>query len=236
MSKLLVGSLEFGGINHYTILYIRNDRTWIQKLILPDASSYAAVNAASYRRGVAIGEPAASLWLHIVPWGIHKLLKCVKGKYGNSPVIIAENGMDDLNTPFISLNRAVQDDKRMNTTGTIAPAFLQLQGKTIVMFEVILGGPDKREWNSGYRNNLTRTPKASAEWFKSRLELKDNLQNVYFQSHLYVNNSFFLCFSWFHFSLFFILQKWKVRILTHSECPHTQLVKALMHTFWFPDP
>ncbi|KAJ6894453.1 hypothetical protein NC652_028275 [Populus alba x Populus x berolinensis] len=106
MSKLLVGSLEFGGINHYTILYIRNDRTWIQKLILPDASSYAAVIAASYRRGVAIGEPvcpnnlparrplrfcyrfqtkAASLWLHIVPWGIHKLLKCVKGKYGNSP-------------------------------------------------------------------------------------------------------------------------------------------------------
>jgi hypothetical protein len=37
-------------------------------------------------------------------------------------------GMDDLNTPFISLNRAVQDDKRMNTTGTISPAFLQLQG------------------------------------------------------------------------------------------------------------
>jgi beta-glucosidase len=35
---------------------------------------------------------AASLWIHIVPWGIHKLLKCVKGKYGNSPVIIAENG------------------------------------------------------------------------------------------------------------------------------------------------
>ncbi|KAJ6894451.1 hypothetical protein NC652_028275 [Populus alba x Populus x berolinensis] len=168
MSKLLVGSLEFGGINHYTILYIRNDRTWIQKLILPDASSYAAVIAASYRRGVAIGEPAASLWLHIVPWGIHKLLKCVKGKYGNSPVIIAENG------------KAVQDDKRMNTTGTISPAFLQLQGKTIVMFEAILGGPDKREWNSGYRNNLTRIPKASAEWFKSRLELKDNLQNVYF--------------------------------------------------------
>jgi len=46
MSKLLVGSSEFVGINHYTILYIRNDRTWIQKLILLDASSYAAVNAA----------------------------------------------------------------------------------------------------------------------------------------------------------------------------------------------
>ena len=49
-----------------------------------------------------------------------------------------------------------------------------------MMFEAMLGGPDKREWNSGYRNNLTRIPKASAEWFKSRLELKDNLQNVYF--------------------------------------------------------
>ncbi|KAJ7014862.1 beta-glucosidase 41 isoform X1 [Populus alba x Populus x berolinensis] len=43
MSKLLVGSFDFVGINHYTTLYVRNDRTRIRKLILQDASSDAAV-------------------------------------------------------------------------------------------------------------------------------------------------------------------------------------------------
>lgn len=42
-SKMLVGSLDFVGINHYTSLYTRNDRTRIRKLILQDASSDAAV-------------------------------------------------------------------------------------------------------------------------------------------------------------------------------------------------
>ena len=47
---------------------------------------------------------------------------------------------------------------------------------------------DNWEWNSGYtvrfglyfvdyRNNLTRVPKASAEWFKSTLRLEDNLKS-----------------------------------------------------------
>lgn len=43
MSRLLAGSLDFVGINHYTTLYARNDRTRIRKLILDDASSDAGV-------------------------------------------------------------------------------------------------------------------------------------------------------------------------------------------------
>uniref|UniRef100_A0A5B6YS65 Putative beta-glucosidase 41 isoform X1 n=1 Tax=Davidia involucrata TaxID=16924 RepID=A0A5B6YS65_DAVIN len=43
VSRLLVGSLDFVGINHYTTLYARNDITRIRKLILQDASSDAAV-------------------------------------------------------------------------------------------------------------------------------------------------------------------------------------------------
>uniref|UniRef100_A0A6N2MRN2 Beta-glucosidase n=1 Tax=Salix viminalis TaxID=40686 RepID=A0A6N2MRN2_SALVM len=61
----------------------------------------------------------------------------------------------------------------------------ELNTTTIV---AILRGSDKREWSSGYtvlfglyfvdyRNNFTRIPKASAEWFKSTLKLKDKLQN-----------------------------------------------------------
>jgi beta-glucosidase/6-phospho-beta-glucosidase/beta-galactosidase len=45
ISKFLAGSFDFVGINHYTTLYARNDRTHIRKLILQDASSDAAVIA-----------------------------------------------------------------------------------------------------------------------------------------------------------------------------------------------
>lgn len=43
MSKTIKGAFDFFGINHYTTLYARNDRTRIRKLILQDASSDAAV-------------------------------------------------------------------------------------------------------------------------------------------------------------------------------------------------
>ncbi|KAG7957461.1 hypothetical protein I3843_11G175900 [Carya illinoinensis] len=56
ISKSLAGSFDFVGINHYTTLYARNDRTRIRKLILQDASADAAVIATPYRSGVAIGE------------------------------------------------------------------------------------------------------------------------------------------------------------------------------------
>lgn len=42
-AKFLLGSFDFVGINHYTTLYARNDRTGIRKFILQDASSDAAV-------------------------------------------------------------------------------------------------------------------------------------------------------------------------------------------------
>ncbi|KAJ6776408.1 BETA-GLUCOSIDASE 41-RELATED [Salix koriyanagi] len=157
---------------------------------LLDASSDAAVITTSYRRGVAIGERAASRWLHIVPWGIHKLLKYVKDKYGNPPVVITENGMDDLNTPFISLNKALQDDKRIeyhrDYLSNISAAIREDQCDVRGYFAWSL--LDNWEWNSGYtvrfglyfvdyRNNLTRVPKASAEWFKTTLRSEDNQES-----------------------------------------------------------
>ena len=42
-SNFLVGSLDFIGINHYTSIYTRNDRTRIHKFIMQDAASDAAV-------------------------------------------------------------------------------------------------------------------------------------------------------------------------------------------------
>jgi len=45
-----------------------------------------------HAKSVSLFFQAASSWLHIVPWGIRKLVKHVKDKYGDTPVIITENG------------------------------------------------------------------------------------------------------------------------------------------------
>lgn len=43
MSKSLAGTLDFVGINHYTTLYVWNDRTRIWNLVMDDASTDAGV-------------------------------------------------------------------------------------------------------------------------------------------------------------------------------------------------
>ncbi|GAU49788.1 hypothetical protein TSUD_94290 [Trifolium subterraneum] len=184
-SNLLVGSLDFIGINHYTSMYARNDRTRIHKLVMQDAISDAAVITTAYRRGAAIGEKAASSWLHIVPWGIRKLMKHVKIKYRNTPVIITENGMDDPNRPFMTLQKSLKDDKRIryhrdylsNLSAAIREDDCNVKGYFV--WSLL----DNWEWNLGYtvrfglyyvdyKNNLTRIPKSSVQWFKNMLRLE----------------------------------------------------------------
>ncbi|CAN1238034.1 Putative beta-glucosidase 41 [Linum grandiflorum] len=156
--------------------------TRFQKLILQDASTDSAVITSSHRNGIAIGETAASSWLRIVPWGIRKLMNYVKDKYGNPHVIITENGMDDPNSPFISREKALQDEKRIEYHRD----YLSNLSASIREDKCNVGGYfiwsllDNWEWNMGYTvrfglyyvdysNNLTRIPKASVNWFKSML-------------------------------------------------------------------
>ncbi|XP_057862323.1 putative beta-glucosidase 41 isoform X2 [Cryptomeria japonica] len=112
-SKLLRGSLDFVGINHYTTLYARNDRSRIRKRILNDACSDSAVITSPFRKGVSIGDRGASIWLYIVPWGIRSLMTYIKQTYRNPPVVITENGVDDRNSRFIPMMNALNDNKRM---------------------------------------------------------------------------------------------------------------------------
>ncbi|XP_011095300.1 putative beta-glucosidase 41 isoform X2 [Sesamum indicum] len=181
-SRFLKGSLDFVGINHYTTLYARNDRTHFRKLILQDASSDSAVIATSSKHGIAIGERAASSWLHIVPWGIRKLANYIKDKYGNPPVIITENGMDDPKRSHRALPKALQDDKRINYhrdyLSNLSAAIRQ--DNCDVRGYFVWSLLDNWEWNMGYtvrfglyyvdyKNNLTRIPKSSVSWFRNML-------------------------------------------------------------------
>ncbi|KAH0459877.1 hypothetical protein IEQ34_010540 [Dendrobium chrysotoxum] len=209
MSILLTGSLDFLGINHYTSSYVRNDRSRIRKFLLKDASGDAGViktckmmkqfhvvffislyfltnsSPTATRHGKAIGERAASSWLYIVPWGIRKLMSYIKENYKNTAIFITENGMDELNNPFMNLEKALKDDKRIsyhkeylsNLSAAIRDDDCDVRGYFV--WSLL----DNWEWNSGYtvrfglyyvdyKNNLTRIPKASVQWFRDALSKK----------------------------------------------------------------
>nr|CAB3468790.1 unnamed protein product [Digitaria exilis] len=181
-SKLASGSVDFVGINHYTTLYVRNDRMRIRKLVMNDASTDSATIPTAYRHGKRIGETAASRWLHIVPWGMFNLMKHIKEKYGNPPVIVTENGMDDSNSPFSRLENVLQDDKRIQYHSDYMSNLLDAIRKEgcNVLGYFVWSLLDNWEWNSGYtvrfglyyidyNNNLTRIPKASVKWFSQFL-------------------------------------------------------------------
>ncbi|KAI4322845.1 hypothetical protein L6164_022499 [Bauhinia variegata] len=174
----LVGSLDFVGLNHYTSVYARNDRTQISKLIFQDAASDAAVITTCKLSSLCKLRSAASRWLNIVPWGIRMLARYVKHKYGNPAVIITEN------------EDALQDDKRIrfhrdylsNLSAAIREDDCNVQGYFV--WSLL----DNWEWNTGYsvrfglyyvdfKNNLTRIPKASVQWFKNMLRLKAEITN-----------------------------------------------------------
>ncbi|XP_051125356.1 putative beta-glucosidase 41 [Andrographis paniculata] len=182
VSKLLRGSLDFIGLNHYTTLYARNDRTRVRKLILKDASSDAAVITASSRHGVPIGENSALHWLYVVPWGIRKLANYIKDKYDNPPVIITENGKDDRNRPLAAFKDVLNDEKRISYHRDYLSnlsAAIRLD-KCDVRGYFVWSLLDNWEWNMGYmvrfglyyvdyKNNLTRIPKSSVSWFRNML-------------------------------------------------------------------
>ncbi|KAJ8433218.1 hypothetical protein Cgig2_023170 [Carnegiea gigantea] len=111
---LVKGSLDFVGINHYTTYYARDNRTNLIGILLKDTlADSGTVTLPFGHDGKPIGEKANAIWLYIVPRGLRELMNYIKHRYGNPPVIITENGMDDSNNPLKPLKEALDDEKRI---------------------------------------------------------------------------------------------------------------------------
>ncbi|XP_021718407.1 beta-glucosidase 6-like isoform X1 [Chenopodium quinoa] len=180
-SALLKGSLDFVGINHYTTYYARNNKTDIIGILLNDAlADSGTVTSPFGHDGKPIGERANSIWLYIVPRGMRELMNYIKNKYGNPMVIITENGMDDGNNIFRSLNDSLKDEKRIryytgyleNLAAAIKEDGCNVKGYFAWSFL------DNWEWAAGYtsrfglyyvdyQNNQKRYAKNSVQWFKN---------------------------------------------------------------------
>ncbi|XAR55927.1 Beta-glucosidase, partial [Bertholletia excelsa] len=181
-SALLKGSLDFVGINHYTTFYAWNDSSNLLGTVLNDSLADPGAITFPFYNGTAIGDRANSVWLYIVPQGIRSVMNYIKQKYGNPPVIITENGMDDANDPSISLEAALKDEKRIkyhndylsNLLASIKEDGCNVKG--YFAWSLL----DNWEWAAGYtsrfglyfvdyKGNLTRYPKDSVKWFKDFL-------------------------------------------------------------------
>ncbi|KAL5721993.1 beta-glucosidase [Ranunculus cassubicifolius] len=134
--KMVRGSIDFLGINHYTTYYMFDPRQrqpkvrgyqmdWnagyacklISRLVQILSYLYKHDNSVwlSYtvaRRGIPIGRRANSNWLFMVPWGMYKAVTYIKEQYGNITIILSENGMDDPGN--VTLPKALHDTTRIN--------------------------------------------------------------------------------------------------------------------------
>ncbi|XP_022861696.1 beta-glucosidase 6-like [Olea europaea var. sylvestris] len=112
-SSKLKGSFDFIGINHYTTWYANVNYTNIIGVLLNDSLADSGTFTFPFKNGKPIADRAHSIWLYIVPHGIRSLMNYIREKYGNPLVIITENGMDDGNSPFVSIKDALKDTKRI---------------------------------------------------------------------------------------------------------------------------
>ncbi|XP_010521462.1 PREDICTED: beta-glucosidase 40-like isoform X2 [Tarenaya hassleriana] len=181
-AAMVKGSLDFVGINHYTTYYARNNKTNLIGTLLNDAIADSGAFTVPFKGLQTIGDRANSIWLYIVPQGMRNLMNYIRIRYGNPPVIITENGMDDPNNILISRENALKDEKRIryhhdylsNLQAAISEDGCNVKGYFV--WSLL----DNWEWAAGYtsrfglyfvdyRDNLKRYPKNSVRWFTSFL-------------------------------------------------------------------
>ncbi|XP_065860551.1 beta-glucosidase 40 [Euphorbia lathyris] len=177
-SALLKGSLDFVGINHYTTYYAQDSSAG--KVLNDSLADSGALTLPFKGLLNPIGEKANSVWLYIVPEGMRSLMNYIKNKYGNIPIFITENGMDDSGSA--SRKDVVNDVKRikyLNDYLTNLLASIKEDGCNVKGY-FVWSLLDNWEWAGGYtsrfglyfvdyKDNLKRYPKDSVKWFKSFL-------------------------------------------------------------------
>nr|AUO68304.1 putative glycoside hydrolase [Populus trichocarpa] len=183
---LVKGSFDFVGINHYTTFYARsNDSLFgdlIGKVLNDSLADSGAITLPFGEHLKPIGDRASSIWLYIVPRGMRSLMNYIRQKYGNPPVIITENGMDDPNHAWTPIKDALKDEKRIKYHKDYLASLLASikEDGCNVKGYFVWSLLDNWEWAAGYtsrfglyfvdyKDKLKRYPKDSVQWFKKFL-------------------------------------------------------------------
>ena len=176
-SALIKGSHDFFGTNHYTSSYVQAGRQGVAS----DGWSYDQnVTYTHVKNGVPIGPQAASPWLYVYPPGIRGAMNWITRRFSPKSIYVTENGVDgEVGRPKAEvLKDQFRIDYYQNYLGELLKA-IETDGNPVkgYMAWSIL---DNYEWHDGYsklfgitfvdrQNNLTRTYKDSAKWWKTFL-------------------------------------------------------------------
>lgn len=169
--KLIKGSSDFFGLNHYTTMYASEADP-------QDTNSQIYGNGGlSEDQDVTLSVdpewPLTSMQWAIVPWGCQKLLEWISDRYGNPPIFITENGCSFEEEEFQDI---IADHKRIDFfDGYLSACLKAINNGVNLQGYFIWSLMDNFEWASGYDrrfgihhvdfNTLKRTPKASAIWY-----------------------------------------------------------------------
>ena len=76
------GSIDFYALNHYSTSWAVNGTcgSWCPEDAVLTSTGFLQAN---------------SSWLYAVPWGFRKLLNWVRNRYGDTEIIITENGWSE---------------------------------------------------------------------------------------------------------------------------------------------
>lgn len=178
--KLMKGSVDFLGLNHYSTLYASAEKPEVDGGIGPNGNGGMSDDQEVFLSADPNWERTDMQW-NIIPWGFRNLLNWIAKRYPGYPIYVTENGCACYEPDAVS---ALDDDQRCRF----------LKGYTEAMFEAIQkDGIDVRgyfcwclmdnfEWAQGYTKrlglircspeNLERVPKKS--FFTYREIIRNN--------------------------------------------------------------
>jgi beta-glucosidase len=180
--KMVQGSSDFFGLNHYSSRYVRNGLSPNEGYDRDSQTLEGILNI----NGTQIGPQAQPPWLYSVPWGFRKIVGWISSRYNKVPIYITENGVGEQDTGKVELDDQARikyySDYLTNLNAAIYTDGANVKGYFAWSFM------DNFEWAWGYsqrfgliyvdfNDGLKRYKKASALWFQ-RIWLQYNPQPV----------------------------------------------------------
>ena len=170
--KLVKGSSDFFGLNHYTTSYASEAGQNLEKGTIYGNGGLSEDQDVNLKVDPK-WEKTSMKW-SIVPWGCQKLLEWIADRYDNPILYITENGCafnDRIE------NGEVNDQARLDfVKGYLEACHQAIQNGVNLKGYFLWSLMDNFEWASGYEKRfgmtyvdfktLERTPKKSAYWYR----------------------------------------------------------------------